>query len=442
MNIFMDQGRPIGTIKALHGVNNGPIGYGSLIDVSHHYQAAGFPLVRLHDPNFPHPREIDIHTIFPDFSRDPEDPASYDFSRSDYYIRTILATGARIVWRLGESIEHTPEKYYVYPPADAAQWARICIGIIRHYNYGWANGFHYDIRYWEIWNEPEGGGGLMWTGTAEQFRHLYRVAAPLIKAFDPALKIGGYGAALPMGEAEFFENFLDMCEREQIPLDFFSWHSYNDDPAVAREISEYVRAGLDRYGFTKAESHYNEWNFFDGDWTTLFLPGNERDRRELFEKAKGTQGASFAAAMLLTLQDCPVDEANYYDGQPFSVWCGLFDYYGVPTKTYHAFRLFNDLCHHSQRLHVHLDDEGVYACAGRNTAGEMAVLLSRYRGPSGIGKVVIRNALPGEWLVEQYRIDEDCDGQLISELEVGDSQPFQLPLPAFSVVYLKFRRKR
>jgi hypothetical protein len=55
---------------------------------------------------------------------------------------------------LGASIEHG-EKKGTYPPQDYAKWARICEHIILHYTKGWANGFHYDITYWEIWNEPD-----------------------------------------------------------------------------------------------------------------------------------------------------------------------------------------------------------------------------------------------------------------------------------------------
>ncbi|WP_328803964.1 GH39 family glycosyl hydrolase [Paenibacillus glycinis] len=303
--------------------------------------------------------------------------ASYDFAKSDYYICMVADTGTRILWRLGESIEHTPTKYYVYPPEDYAKWARICIGIIRHYNRGWADGFHYGIRYWEIWKEPEGGGGLMWNGTEEQYYDLYRVAAPIIKAFDPTLRIGGYAAAQVKAMPHFFERFLGMCAEERLPHDFFSWHSYNDDPDLVLELSRYVREGLDRHGFAETESRFNEWNFFDARWETLFLPGSEYYRRDLFERAKGEQGASYAAAVLAVLQDCPVDEANYYDGQPSAMWCGLFDYYGVPTKTYYAFRQFNELRHYARRAEATCSEDGVYVCAGVNgTFGEAAKLAA------------------------------------------------------------------
>ena len=40
-----------------------------------------------------------------------------------------------------------------------------------HYNQGWANGFHDNIRYWEFWNEAD--LSIFWTETPEQFYRLY-----------------------------------------------------------------------------------------------------------------------------------------------------------------------------------------------------------------------------------------------------------------------------
>ena len=68
-------------------------------------------------------------------------------------------------YRLGESIEHTRTKRFVHPPGDMEHWAEICLGTIRHYTEGWANGFDFQIPYWEIWNGlrigPRCGAGRM-----------------------------------------------------------------------------------------------------------------------------------------------------------------------------------------------------------------------------------------------------------------------------------------
>ena len=31
----------------------------------------------------------------------------------------------------------------------------VCKHIVMHYNDGWNDGYHYNIAYWEIWNEPD-----------------------------------------------------------------------------------------------------------------------------------------------------------------------------------------------------------------------------------------------------------------------------------------------
>src|SRR5205085_9026480 len=111
------------------------------------------PFARLHDCHWPNPDVVDIHAVFPDFDADAELPSSYDFRLTDEYIAATRATGAEIIYRLGESIEHTWIKRFVHPPGNFQKWASICRGVIRHYNEGWADGFYYGIRYWEIWNE-------------------------------------------------------------------------------------------------------------------------------------------------------------------------------------------------------------------------------------------------------------------------------------------------
>ena len=70
-------------------------------------------------------------------------------------LATIINTGARVFYRLGASIEHWANKYGTGKPMDFDKWVDICEHIIMHYTEGWANGFFYDIAYWEIWNEPD-----------------------------------------------------------------------------------------------------------------------------------------------------------------------------------------------------------------------------------------------------------------------------------------------
>jgi xylan 1,4-beta-xylosidase len=81
-------------------------------------------------------------------------------------------------------------KHHVHPPKDVERWAETCMGIIRHYNEGWAHGTRHGIQYWEIWNEPE-NRPAMWSGSDADYFRLYAATVTRIKASFPALKVGG-----------------------------------------------------------------------------------------------------------------------------------------------------------------------------------------------------------------------------------------------------------
>lgn len=157
-----------GTLRPLHGINKGPLAPNGLVDLTEAHRRLRVPSTRLHDCHHPNPAVVDLHAVFPDPDADPSLPASYEFRATDEYLAAVRATGAEIIYRLGESIEHQTVKRHVHPPRDPARWAAACAGIVRHYNEGWAGGYRYGIRYWEIWNEPE-NRPVMWTGTDAQF---------------------------------------------------------------------------------------------------------------------------------------------------------------------------------------------------------------------------------------------------------------------------------
>ncbi len=70
----VDAGHKTGRIRPIHGVNDGPICYGGIVDLSPYHKALGIPMTRIHDANWPARNVVDVHAIFPDFTPTPSGP--------------------------------------------------------------------------------------------------------------------------------------------------------------------------------------------------------------------------------------------------------------------------------------------------------------------------------------------------------------------------------
>ena len=403
-----------GAIKPLHGVNNAPVRVNGK-QGQDEFKAAGIPFVRTHDTaySFGGTHYVDIPNVFPDFDADETDPANYDFAYTDAYLKPIVAAGCKLFYRLGVTIENNwrVKAYNIYPPKDYAKWARICEHIVRHYNEGWADGFRWNIEYWEIWNEPE--NPAMWQGTKEQFFELYRVAANHLKSTFPQIKVGGYAGcgfytiddAKRREESAFYRSFVtwfeDFCRYvnapdTKAPLDFFSWHLYvSQDWPVDRIAThaDYVRKTLDAAGLEKTESIFNEWNVFRGD---------RKDQLEKFENCKTHVGAANTAAAFCVMQNTSIDKAMYYDACPTRVYCGLFTFPGHrTTPCYEAFRAWNELAKLGTAAEVKCDADGLYAAAAKKDGCRAFIV-------SNVGKENASAALDVDGGVFRlYRVDAE-----------------------------------
>ncbi len=432
--IKVDFSKATGVIKPLHGINNSPVTYGRELP---ELREAGIPFVRLHDSAgaFGGTYFVDVPNIFPDFEADPEDPASYDFAFTDAYLKGLTASGVKIFYRLGVTIENNfrIKAHRIHPPKDFNRWARICAGIVRHYNEGWANGFHYGIEYWEIWNEPE--NPPMWTGTREQYYELYRVAANHLKQQFPGIKVGGYAgcgfyAINREGMNDFYKSFVPYfvdflkfvtAPETAAPLDFYSWHLYTTDPHEIILHADYVDARLKEYGLHRTENIFNEWNIVDGC---------DPDR---WDNMKEMPGATFVASAFCLMQKSPIDKAMYYDALPTRSYCGLYYFPSQKvTKTYFAFKAFNALYALGTGVQCSSDEQnGLYVCAAKNDAGRGAVLIVNRHA---VGRQVALDVAgaesdPTARVLDRSRLLEDVD--CVRHKTVS--------LPPQSVVLLSYR---
>ncbi|MBQ7637516.1 MAG: hypothetical protein IJS90_01270 [Clostridia bacterium] len=398
------------SIKPLNGVNGGPVSNNFRNDARQLFAEAHIPYCRLHDTEgtLGRGKFVDVRNIFPIWELDENDPVSYDFTFTDEYLRCIDDCGAKAFYRLGETIDHGYFKAHVRPPEDAAKWARICANIVRHYNEGWANGFHYGIKYWEIWNEPE--NPPMWTGTKEQFFELYRETAKLLRSEFPDIKIGGYAscgvyAAFNENADDFYRSFIEWFDdflafvkapETACPLDFFSWHIYSHDPYEVMAHARYCREKLDAAGLENVEAILDEWN-----WAG----------RDMFEKMRDMTGASFAADVMCRMQQTDdVDVACYYDAQPDQAYGGLFLRHTLtPSRAYYAIKAFGALRELENEAVTVADTELAFAAAAN---GESAALLivNREKEPRPVSI-----SFPEARCVKLYLLDGLHDLSLIAE---------------------------
>ena len=356
--LSVDPSQILGPMKPVNGVNNGPFCLDGILDFSAEFRAAAFADVRTHDPNYPCRNVCDINAVFPREDADPADPASYDFTLTDHYLKTIRDTGATITYRLGYTIDHHPIKLYSHPPKNFQHWAQVCLGIARHYNEGWANGFENWVARWEIWNEPDnaphGPNSPCWTGAFEDFVKLYEITAKVLKSHNPEWRVGGPGAAAGGGcfATPAIEVFLEHCARTGSPLDFYSWHTYESRPKEIQRLSHQVREGLAKFGFAATENILNEWRFGPNDeWDVIFRCPDPARKKEKAREMNSPAAASFAAAVLLDMQDGPVSLANYYTADTIPYF-GMFDIYGTPLDPYQAFLCFAALAKGRQQVAI------------------------------------------------------------------------------------------
>lgn len=362
-------------IRPLLGVNVGPVPAGEPgnADVTAGYQQIGVTMIRTHDFYGP----LDMAVMYPDRRADPGDPNSYDLTQSDAVFAAILEGGFEPYLRLGDSWNNAapPEG-----PEQRANWVRAAVEVVRHYREGQWDGFHSDLRYVEIWNEPEFRQFWPEPHTREEFLQLYAETARALKQAFPDLQVGGpgftpAGALVAQGNRYVYE-FLDYMQAEQVPLDFLSWHMYGNDVGDFAAAAGFYRDLLDEYGYGETSLHVSEWNTGIND---------SMEQQERVALRLGGRGSAVLTAAWITLQEQGIAQAFFYRGTDSNAadptWYGLFYADGRPKRIALAFSLWAELVDHPDKLQLittpdNSSEKGLWLLAGQNERGEVALLLA------------------------------------------------------------------
>ena len=420
--ITADFSRNKGRIKPmLHCSNYMPnISNQRIVDFSEDYKQLHFTAARTHDQalNNPGQRVVDTHFVFPRFDADASDEKNYYFAATDYLLETTRKCGTQIYYRLGTSIEHTFSDHHfnTCKPDDYLQYAKILAGIIRHYNYGWANGFQMNIPVWEIWNEPDIGPHC-WDGTQEEFIDFFCTVLGYLKKEFPKEVIGG--PAMCCANKEYFNALLSECKKRDTVPDFISWHAYWYEPAPLIKISFEMREMLDSFGFTDTKLHLNEWHYlktWDGILRNV-TPENYNNAMFGESGMLGCDSAAYNAALFIGGHDSPLDCSCYYGaGRPrqFSAF-GFHNQMIGLNINYYSMKLIGDVVHNYQeRFFAAGGDDFLWAMPVMDSDRKKgALLISDCQG--GYDEIIVElKNLPAAKnfkcrIVDQEHYDEDMD---------------------------------
>lgn len=376
----------------LHSSNFMPnVSSQNINDFSEKFAKMHFHEARTHDQALSNPgqRVVDTHFIFPNMKDDPADPENYFFAATDHLFETCKASGTQIMYRLGTSIEHTRDRHFnTLVPQDFEKYAEVLAGIIRHYNHGWANGYHWGITYWEVWNEPDLGDRL-WDGTLDEYYRFYCVVAKRLKSEFPEIKIGGPGFCNL--KEHRCTDFLTVCRENDAPIDFLSWHCYTSNVADLVNQPLRGRALLDSLGFHETEVSINEWHYLLS-WESVQVNFTSESYEKVMNGPDGMHGidsAVFNISVITGWHDTPLDSAYYY-GCGEGTW-GFVTPFKALNKNYHGMVLLGQMMSRfPNRVEAAGGSETISVLAGKDDAGNCGILVADYRGEESEIPLTIR----------------------------------------------------
>ncbi len=429
IEIILDLSEITGEMKPLLGVNAGPSPIGDYHNpiLTNQYQSIGVRSIRNHDIYRAH----SMSGFYPDRTCNPETRTCYNFFTSDSSFSKIIEGGFEPYFRIGDGYD------MVKPPSpqEYENWSDAAVKVISHYREGLWDGFISDMKYVEIWNEPDNIHFWPKPHTAEDFFHLYSITAKKIKMAFPDLKVGGpgftQGAIKTENGRQFVRSFLAFVKKNNIPLDFISWHMYSNNPDDYEEAGLFFDSLLAEYELENVENHCTEYN-------------TDTKRRKNGESEyalrAGSSGAAILTASWISLQNCGVDQAFVYRGndpsQNAPEFYGIFYANGSPKKSALAFSFWSAISGYQKRISLHRSDmnHGLYAIAGQDSIGNIGALLSNTNNAPQTVSIIVEGA---NYDVGKGYLLSDLSEQ-IQEISIDNRQ---ISMPSHSVFFIPIKKE-
>lgn len=243
----------------------------------------------------------EFYNVYPDHN-------TYDWTRLDKAVETIIETGAKPLMCIciKPKVLYPVINQQITRPTSWSEWEDLIFRMVRHYNVE----HQYGIEYWEIFNEPDLGeeGGCPGKFTPKNYCEYYEHTASAIKRADSTIRVGG--PALGFVDSPILPALLSFCDDKDLPIDFISWHTYNDDPKEMGRTVHFVKELLRKHPRLKCETIIDEWNM--ESIASLMTTGHIVSLSQAAFVAATIRQAAFVPATIQVFLDAGLDLSCYY----------------------------------------------------------------------------------------------------------------------------------
>ena len=334
----------------------------------------GFRHVRFHGV-----LDDDMNTVI-----DQSDKLIYSFHNADQIYDFLRSIDMRPIVELSfmpsalSSGEQTTFHYKanVTPPADYGAWATLVSKAASHWidRYGAK-----EVSMWpmEVWNEPNMKG--FWTGSKQDYFHLYEITHKALKHVHPQLKVGGPVTA----QNAWIDDFLAFCSKAGVPPDFISTHTYPTDARGSpgddtKQTLSKSKLGILRERAKRVRKQVGKRSLYYTEWSTSSNPRDELHddpyAAAYVMQAMLNMDALVDAYSWWTFSD--VFEENYFPSKPFQGGFGLLNIQGIPKPTYRAYQILHGLGEQKLPVKGKHDTVQVWLVRGDSSATVVIVNLA------------------------------------------------------------------
>lgn len=304
---------------------------------------------------------IRMHGLLTDdmavYKEDSKGNPEYNYMYVDVLVDFLQSIGMKPFIELGfmpGALASGPQTIFwwkgnVTPPKNYDKWAGLIKNLTEHFTerYGAA-----EVKTWyfEVWNEPNLSPGF-WSSTQEEYFKLYKYAAQAIKSVNKNYRVGGPGTAGAAWESET----INYCEKNNVPIDFISTHSYGvtqgfldeygnggtalskDPMSVSGDVLQ-SRKEIAASPMPKLELHYTEWS---ASYTPADpIHDSYHEASYILEKLKQV-GNSAQSMSYWVFTDIFEEPGPRYT--PFHGGFGLLTIQGINKPAFFAYQFLNKL---------------------------------------------------------------------------------------------------